>query len=88
MKKVFLISVIVASSLFAGSYGNNGYSGYGNNSKSSEESERGYAKAGDKNYNNEQIDKSLYGEKNAYQGSKAGDNDWGERNLKHLMENK
>lgn len=85
MKKVFLISVFVAGSLFAGSYGNNGYSGYGNNSKSSsEQSERGYAKAGDKNYENEQIDKKLYGEKNAYQGSRPGDSDWGERNLKQL----
>jgi len=84
MKKIIL-ALIVAASLFAGEYGNNGYSGYGNKSKNSEP-ERGYAKAGDKNYNNEQIDKSLYGEKNAYQGSRAGDSDWGERNLKHLQE--
>ncbi len=86
MKKVILISVFVASSLFAGSYGNNGYSGYGNNSKANEPVERGYAKAGDKNYENEQIDRNLYGEKNAYQGSRPGDSDWGERNLKHLQE--
>ncbi len=88
MKKVFLISIFVASSLFAGWYDRDNSSGDSDSKSRYNESERGYAKAGDKNYENEQVDKHLYGEKNAYQGSRAGDSDWGERNLNHLMEQK
>lgn len=89
MKKIFLISVLVTSSLFAGWYDRDNSSDDSSSSKSRyNEVERGYAKAGDNNYENEQVDKHLYGEKNAYQGSRAGDSDWGDRNLKHLMEQK
>lgn len=33
-----------------------------------------------------QLDKQRYGEKNNYQGSRPGDSDWGERNLKNLID--
>lgn len=91
MKKVLIsLGLIGCLSLFAEQYG---YKGYGktysdsseyNNSKA--KIERGFEKPGDANWNNMQIDKSLYGDKNNYQGSRPGDSDWGERNLKQLMD--
>ena len=88
MKKIFLVLVFIASSLFAGSYDDDSSNDSSSSKSRYNEAERGYANAGDKNYENEQVDKHLYGEKNAYRGSRAGDSDWGERNLKHLMEKK
>jgi hypothetical protein len=42
-------------------------------------------KPGDDNCINQQQDEQIYGKDNAYQGSRPGDDDWGERNIKHLM---
>jgi len=85
MKKITLIGLL-AVSLFAGWYDNdnsnnndNSYD-YGNS-----QPDRGMEKPGDNNWINQQQDEQIYGKDNAYQGSRAGDDDWGERNLKHLI---
>lgn len=88
MKRI-LLSIAIGSCLFAGQY--QGYGKYDSesgtyNKNKYGESERGFEKPGDSNWNNMQLDKQRYGEKNHYQGSRPGDSDWGERNLKQLMD--
>lgn len=87
MKKI-LLTISIASCLFAGQY--QGYGKYDSesgtyNKNKYDSQDRGFEKPGDSNWNNMQLDKQRYGEKNNYQGSRPGDSDWGERNLKNLM---
>jgi hypothetical protein len=88
MKKILMLTGLSVF-LFAGQY--QGYGKYDSesgtyNKDKRSSAERGFEKAGDSNWNNMQIDKQRYGEKNNYQGSRPGDSDWGERNLKQSMD--
>jgi len=81
MKKVILVLILlVSSSLFAGWYDKKS-----SNSKDREQSQRGYEKPGDDNYLNQQSDEMIHGKDNAYQGSRAGDDDYLDRVNKDLM---
>ena len=90
MKKIIIIGCLTTSSLFAGWYDDNNRksSDSFSSSNSSDYSSRGYSSAGDDNYANEQIDEKLHGKQNHYQGSRAGDDDWGDRNLKRFLDEK
>ena len=87
MKKITLIGLL-AVSLYAGGYYNSNSGYYNSNSNNgyyNSQPDRGTEKPGDDNYINQQQDEMIYGKRNAYQGSRAGDDDWGERNMKQLM---
>lgn len=86
-KTVIVVGVILAySSLFAGWYDNKPSSNHERVQNQRQEPQRGYEKPGDSNYLNNQIDSSIYGKNNPYQGSKPGDSDYGDRVVKGLME--
>lgn len=91
MKKVILSLVAVASMVFAydSNFGSQyNMKDYSKSSDSYSNPSRGYEKPGDSNYNNMKTDEYIYGKNNSYQGSRAGDSDFSERQMKNLMRDK